>query len=64
VIDSHLGALFDTTLVNVNFMFYFRGEFREIPGGLEPCREEYNVNPFITEGGSNQRYDDKFGEKI
>ena len=63
--DSTLGVLFDTTCERKFLCFTLEDEFREvkIPGETRIPEGEYNVT-LRTEGGFNQRYDDKFGEEF
>ena len=63
--DSTLGMLFDATYERKFLCFTLEDEFREvkIPGETRIPAGEYNVT-LRTEGGFNQRYDDKFGEEF
>ena len=60
--DSTLGALFDVTDKRKFLCFTLEDEFREvkISGETRIPAGTYNVT-LRTEGGFNQRYDDKFG---
>jgi hypothetical protein len=60
--DSTLGVLFDTTCERKFLCFTLEDEFREvkISGETRIPAGTYNVT-LRTEGGFNQRYDDKFG---
>ena len=60
--DSTLGVLFDTTNERKFLCFTLEDEFREIKisGETRIPAGTYNVT-LRTEGGFNQRYNDKFG---
>tara|TARA_R110000782_G_scaffold26546_1_gene67913 strand:- start:670 stop:1134 length:465 start_codon:yes stop_codon:yes gene_type:complete len=60
--DSTLGVLFDTTCERKFLCFTLEDEFREIKisGETRIPAGTYNVT-LRTEGGFNQRYNDKFG---
>ena len=60
--DSTLGALFDVTDKRKFLCFTLEDEFREvkISGETRIPAGTYNIT-LRTEGGFNQRYDDKFG---
>tara|TARA_R110000772_G_scaffold1806_1_gene6099 strand:- start:788 stop:1252 length:465 start_codon:yes stop_codon:yes gene_type:complete len=60
--DSTLGVLFDTTCERKFLCFTLEDEFREvkISGETRIPAGTYNVT-LRTEGGFNQRYNDKFG---
>ena len=63
--DSTLGALFDITDSNKFLCYTLEDEFREvkIPGETRIPEGTYNVT-LRTEGGLNQKYNDKFGEEF
>tara|TARA_R110000796_G_scaffold24341_1_gene69428 strand:+ start:376 stop:840 length:465 start_codon:yes stop_codon:yes gene_type:complete len=60
--DSTLGVLFDTTCERKFLCFTLEDEFREvkISGETRIPAGTYNIT-LRTEGGFNQRYNDKFG---
>ena len=63
--DSTLGILFDITDGNKFLCYTLEDEFREvkIPGETRIPKGTYNVT-LRTEGGLNQKYNDKFGEEF
>ena len=63
--DSTLGILFDITDGNKFLCYTLEDEFREvkIPGETRIPEGTYNVT-LRTEGGLNQKYNDKFGEEF
>ena len=60
--DSTLGVLFDTTNERKFLCFTLEDEFREIKISGETRIPSWTYNVTLrTEGGFNQRYNDKFG---